>query len=304
MYGLHVRSRRIGDMGKSKIPLYLGDALVYLLQRAHPSYRPLRVLSTGSADGGLEAYVLAGVSDVRTSRGDSLGPGRPLSITLKLHEMHESRRLLLRAMCEGSDMDRSLRALLKKYPEKPGAGEIPGLYRYAIRNIAASAIIETIRGPGNHPREGLRLFSSIMDNDWPELPTEIVARAKAWQEKLSDMTIDPRPWGGDNELKPILEARERSEKDRPHVWFHDGAATPILAEHMAEAIATAGRFCWFMGIVRGTEALDDLKAAMERYKPATMYVLQEDEGRKMNRPAKDLFLVGNAPFVRKYSQRR
>ncbi len=293
---------RVGALRTSRIPLPIGPAVVWMIQRmAVAAERHLHILTTGSSDASLETYALV-YSD------------RAVEITSWIPKVHSRRLDLVKGLRPNATakLTADHRAFLDLFPDESAlidmadvqswsleTGNLLGLYLLEEFNMADGLLDGRINTS--------RLWRLVDRVGWAKLLQSIQNRVSAWHgiPEVAQLRIIAGAWDSPNQLLEGIKAAlggTHPEVPRPDLLFHDTATTPIPPPVMAEVIHACGTSARFLGIVRGIDALDQLKEACKAAR-VPLHVLQEAEAYRP-RSVGFMFLVGNWPFARKYRRLR
>ena len=300
-----VSNIRVGAARTSRIPLRIGPALVWLIDRTTVSpKRCLQVLTTCGPGAGLEVYAL-------------LFAERAVEVTSWFPKVHAWRKDLAYGLrpAAASKLEADLATFLDRYPDCPSPLELSGLKTWALEsgNLLGRYFLDKFTFGVNllDGKVNISFLDYIVETiGWSELLQAIGRRVFNWHSRpeLDRLQILDKPWESYNQLLEGIKAALRGthpEVPRPDLLFHDTATTPIPPPVMAEVIRACGRDTRFLGIVHGIEALGALKEACEAAR-VPLHVLQEAEAYRP-RSVGFMFLVGNWPFAqkrRRHAQKR
>ena len=292
-----VKLNRAGATRSSRVPMRLGPALTWFIDRAAvPQQRRLRVLTTDGSGAAMEVYAL-------------LFASRPFEVTCWFPEACAWRKDLVEALKPNAaeKLKADLAAFLKRFPDETATLDTDGLMAWPLKagNLIGRFFIEEFHVGRNLDERRFnmsRLLKVVRSADWPGLLTEIHDRAAFWHEidELDHLKIANGTWDTYEDLVRGIRTAvhgTHSEIPRPDMIFHDAFATPIPPRAMGEILSICGSECRFLAIINGVAALDALREACKAAQ-APLHVLQEGEGRRP-RSLSTFFLVGNWPFARK-----
>ena len=292
-----VSNIRVGAARTSRIPLRIGPALVWLIDRTAVSpMRCLQVLTTGGPGAGLEVYAL-------------LFAERAVEVTSWFPKVHAWRKDLAYGLrpAAASKLEADLATFLERYPDYPSPLELSRLKAWALEsgNLLGRYFLDKFTVGVNllDGKTNISYLDYIVEtHGWSKLLQAISRRVFNWHSRpeLDRLQILDKPWKSPDQVLAGIKAALRGthpEVPRPDLLFHDAATTPIPPPVMAEVIRACGRGTRFMGIVHGIEPLGALKEACKAAR-VPLHVLQESEAYRP-RSVGFMFLVGNWPFARK-----